>query len=129
MSARKYSDDILNQAADLREQGLSCQAIANKLEMSVGAVSWHCLRLGADSPKTRHNTARPTGPMLVKRSGHVVRRFSVEEDQMLIEMDLAGKRMCEIARKLNRRPNSVKGRLMTLARREERLEIANGVTA
>lgn len=129
MAARKYSDETLNQAAEMREAGNSCQAIANKLGMSVGAVSWHCLRLGADSPKTKHNTARPTGPMLVRRSGHIVRRFTEKEDQVLIEMDLAGERVCEMARRLNRPPNSVRGRLMTIARREERLEVANGVVA
>lgn len=60
--------------------------------------------------------------MVVSRGGHIVRRFTPEEDKVLTEMDMAGERVCEMARRLNRKPNSVRGRLMTLARQEARRE-------
>lgn len=44
MPTRKYTDNQLSEAAGLREIGLSYAAIARRLGMSVGAVSWHCLR-------------------------------------------------------------------------------------
>lgn len=122
MPARKYSDQLLDEAARLRETGMSEAAIAKRLNMSLGAVSWHCLRLGADSPHTVRNISTTTGPMVVSRGGHIVRRFTPEEDKVLTEMDMAGERVCEMARRLNRKPNSVRGRLMTLARQEARRE-------
>ena len=125
MAPRKYSDEQLTEAAELRETGMSCAAIAKRLGMSVGSVSWHCLRLGADSPNTTGNTSKPTGPMEVTRGDHVVRRFTESEDARLIEMERAGWRICDMAQALGRKPNSVRGRLMTLARHEARLEQAS----
>ena len=60
--------------------------------------------------------------MVVNRGGHIIRRFTVEEHEQLVALDLTGARICDIARKLGRRPNSIIGRLMTLARRDARLE-------
>jgi len=124
MPAKKYSDDLLDQAASLRETGMPYAKIAKRLCMSHGAVYWHCLRLGADSPKKQPNRPLNLGPMEVDRSGHKVRRFTEEEDRKLVEMDLAGAKRCEMARALGRKHNSIKGRLMTLARHEARLEQA-----
>ena len=121
MTARKYTDDQVNEAAELREKGLSYGQIARMLDMSVGSVSWHCLKLGADSPNTITNVDTPTGPMVVLRGNNTVRRFSEEEDRLLFEMDIAGKRVSHMAARLDRKPNSVRGRLMTLARRAERI--------
>lgn len=116
MPARKYPDALLDEAAALRETGLSCEAIARRLEMSTGSVSWHCLRLGADSP--------PRGPMIVTRSGFAVRRFSASEDATISTMDLDGATTAEIAHKLGRPWNTVRGRQMTLARHQARREEA-----
>ncbi len=124
MPARKYSDALLNDAAALRETGMSCEAIARRLDMTSSAVSWHCLRLGADSPNTRGKVSAATGPMIVTRSGFKVRRFSQNEDAKILAMDLDGATTAEIAHKLGRPWNSVRGRQMTLARHQARREEA-----
>jgi DNA-directed RNA polymerase specialized sigma24 family protein len=49
-----------------------------------------------------------------------VRRFTTEEDDWIVEYELRGYSHAEIGRRLGRKPNSIKGRLATLARREER---------
>lgn len=108
---------------------MSCAAIARHLGMSTSAVSFHCLKLGADSPNTVGNIQVPNGPMVVARGNHEVRRFSPDEDRLLIDMERSGTRICDIARSLKRPPNSVRGRLMTLARREARIEEARHATA
>lgn len=124
MPARKYPNALLDEAAALREIGLSFEAIARRLDMTRSAVSWHCLRLGADSPNTRCNTRSPRGPMTVTRSGFAVRRFSASEDATISTMDLDGATTAEIAHKLGRPWNSVRGRQMTLARHQARREEA-----
>jgi len=120
VAAPKYSEETLNEAAEMREAGSTYAAIAKRLEMSQGAVYWHCLRLGADSPKAPPKTN--VGPSLVKRGNHVVRRFSPEEDEKILRLSGEGVSLSEISRSLGRKHNSVKGRLMTLARRDERAE-------
>lgn len=122
MPAPKYPPELLEQAAALREQGMSFGEISQKLNMSRGAVYWHCLRLGADLPNGHEFLGAYHGPTVMKRSNHVVRRFTPEEDRKLIEMELAGATIAEISRALGRRHNSVLGRFMTLARRDARLE-------
>lgn len=124
MPARKYNDELLNEAAQLREGGMPINHIARRLGMSSASVSWHCLRLGADSPNTEKNIKRPAGPMCVCRGNHIVLRFSEAEDRILLDLESQGLRICEIARELDRKPNSIRGRLMTLARQEERRENA-----
>jgi hypothetical protein len=124
MPARKYPDKLIDEAARLRETGMSAKAIGKRLGMSASAVSFHCLRLGADSPNTVGNIPDPKGPMVVARGNHQVRRFTPEEDRLLIDMDVAGAKVCDMAKKLDRKPNSVRCRMMTLARRETRAELA-----
>lgn len=122
MAARKYSDEQLNEAAELREAGMSLGAIAKRLGMSSGAVNWHCLRLGADTPQ--RSKRQPQGPMVMQRSGHTVRRFTPDEDRKIREMAQQGAGASAIARSLGRKHNSIIGRLMTLARQEARNEEA-----
>lgn len=124
MPAPKYSQETLDEAARLRETGLSLTRIAEQLSMSPGAVYWHCLRLGADAPKAKPLSARALGPAEMRRGNHVLRRFTAEEDARLLEMEATGARVFEIARALKRKPNSVRGRMMTLARHEARQEEA-----
>ena len=123
MAAQRYSNDTIASAARMRERGMTFGQIGKKLGMSPSAVSWHCLRLGADSPNCQHNVARTKGPMEVKRGNHVVRRFTDAEDAELLRREAAGERISEIARALGRRHNSITGRLMTLARRQERQKL------
>lgn len=88
--------------------------------MTPGAVDYHCLRRGAEIPKPNRS------PMFKKREerrgNHVVRRFTADEDAMILRMELEGRGVCEIARRLGRPHNSIIGRMMTLARQEERQE-------
>lgn len=122
MPPRKYTDDQIAEAAELREGGMSHAAIARKVGMSIGAVSWHCLRLGADSPRTRGKVPEQRGPMICNRSGHNVRKFTAEEDATSMKLDLDGATTAAIARTLGRRWNSTRGRQMTLARHAARRE-------
>lgn len=122
MPGRKYSDELLAQAAAMREAGQSYAYISERLGMSVGSVAWHCLRLGADRPDAKPIPAQWSGPAVMQRSGHVVRRFTADEDAVIQKMALAGEKVADISRRLARPPNSVLGRLMTLARHEARAE-------
>ncbi|WP_109466375.1 hypothetical protein [Albibacillus kandeliae] len=124
MPSPKYTDKLTEKAAALREDGLSYTAIAERTGMSASAVYYHCLKLGADHPTQCENPPPWTGPMEIKRGNHVLRRFTAEEDKRILKMELEGSPVAEIARALGRRSNSVKGRLMTLARREARAEVA-----
>ena len=122
MPARKYSDDLLNEACRLREAGMAVPRIARRLGMPDTVVEYHCLRLGADSP----NAAARQDPVIrvtqYRRNGRVVRRFSEVEDTRLLGLRTQGIGVNEIARQLGRCRNSVIGRLRTLARREARDE-------
>lgn len=97
MPPRKYTNDQITYAAELREGGMSHAAIARKVGMSTAAVSWHCLRLGADSPRTRGKVPEQRGPMVCTRSGHKVRKFTAEEDATIMKLDLDGATTAEIA--------------------------------
>ena len=123
MPARKYSDSLLDRAAAMRDEGHSYTAISQRLEISYGAVYWHCLRLGADSPRAQRSREHAPGPRVVSRGNHQVRRFTDDEDRRLLAMELDGETVSAIARALGRKPNSITGRLMTLARREARREV------
>ena len=120
MPAPKYTDDQFDRMADLRERGWTEAAIAAETGMRPSAVAYHCLRLGVEPPKARPLPPVPDEPVSALRGGHVVRRFTKAEDAQIVAMDLAGETLSEIARALGRRHNSIKGRLMTLARRDER---------
>ena len=125
MGKRRFSDADFDVIAEMRERGLSYQQIARKFGCSAKAISWHCLRLGADPPKPaplrlNYHLEHPT----MKRGNHVVRAFTPDEDRRLLELEADGRSITEIGRTLGRRWNSVRGRLMTLARRDERLQAA-----
>ena len=111
----------LDTIATMRERGLSYAQIGRSVGMSPSAVSWHCLRLGVDPPKP--SPLRPHYHLLcseVRRGNHVVRAFTPDEDARLVELAKRGLSNTAIAREIGRKWNSVAGRLMTLARREER---------
>lgn len=109
--------------AELREEkSWSYRRIAEKLCISEGYVSWLCLINGIEKPGPR----RPVGPVgagsFETRNGHMIRRFSDEEDQRLLALEASGASYAEMARTLGRARNSVIGRLATLARRDARAE-------
>lgn len=113
---------ICAQTEKLRLAGCSLRFIADKLGVTEGSVSHYCLKEGIESPNTESKVLPQTapGPMVLKRSGHTVRHFTPEEDKKLLAMANAGKSLSEIGRALGRRHNSISGRMMTLARQQER---------
>ena len=118
----EIEQDTIDVIAEMRGRGVSTTVIAKKLGVSRGKVAYVCLKHGIDPPGLEAKVLPQTapGPSVVKRGKHLVRHFTPEEDQKLLEMREQGARICDIARALGRRNNSISGRLMTLARQEER---------
>lgn len=105
--------------ADMRERGKTYGQIARAIGSSPSNISWICLKYGIEKPG-KQPPLGDRGPMLIKRGNHQVRRYTPEEDAVIREMGAAGAKATPIARKLGRKHNSVLGRMMTLARRDER---------
>lgn len=117
----RLTDAQLDTIVAMRENGATYEEIGKAVNRSADAIHWHCMKLGADSPRSRWRSWDTVqGPMVVSRANHVVRRFTPEEDEKLLRLEAQGFRVIEIARQLGRRHNSITGRLMALARREER---------
>ncbi|WGM45271.1 hypothetical protein KOAAANKH_00132 [Brevundimonas sp. NIBR10] len=119
MSAPKLSDGQTAEIARLREErGWSHRRIATRFGVSTGAIQYHCLKLGAVSPRTRANRSR--GPMtMVGRDGRLQRRFTEAEDDLLLKLSLANMPLRDIAIEMKRPRTSVRLRLFTLAMRED----------
>ncbi|MEN5084311.1 sigma factor-like helix-turn-helix DNA-binding protein [Bosea sp. TWI1241] len=118
--AKRAKVDI-ERVVELREGlGWSHKRIAEALGCSEGSVSWCCLVNAIERPGAppRPSTIKPGA--VIQRGAHVVRIFSDEEDARLLALEAEGLRIGKIAKALGRRPNSVRARLATLARREER---------
>jgi hypothetical protein len=117
----------------MRERGLGFAHIGNEIGCSSGAVYWHCLQLGVEPPKPqwplRAVRVGSNLPTTYERKGRMVRLFTPEEDERLLQMREKGCSITEICKKLDRRSNSVVGRLMALARREARREQQAAITA
>lgn len=111
----------LDRAIEMRERGRSIPTIARITQTSPHALAWQFLKLAIDPPRPKK--LRPhqhmTGPV-IRRSTGLVRAYTPEEDARLLDMAAAGTTRNGIARELGRSNSSVRGRLMTLARREER---------
>ena len=125
---RILSDQQLDKLFELRGRGWGSQRIVEYFAsegttVSVGVVEWQCLKAGADRPKKFWGKPnRPGAPYV--RKGYTVRPFAPEDDELLRQLDMEGIRISDISRRLGRAPNSVRGRLYTLARRDERAEAA-----
>lgn len=117
---RRLSLEDKELICSMRERGKTYEQIGRRVGCSAKAVSWHCLQLGAEPPKRTKLWDKIQGPAVFSRNGHSVRRYTAEEDSILLDLERQGLPIGEIARRMGRRWNSVKGRLMTLARREER---------
>jgi len=120
MAGHRLTEEQVARICELREKGLTIRAIADEIGRSRGAVYWRCLENGVDPPKPAKLRREIIGPAIYNRGGHTVRRFTPEEDARLLEMEAEGLSRTAIARTLKRGRNSVVGRLMTLARHEER---------
>lgn len=118
-----------DQIAGYREAGRSYQWIANRLDLSEGAVSWHCLTRGIEPPNPRPVRADRASQEAYRRGAHLVRLFSPEEDRRLLDLEATGITLSEIARRLDRRRNTIAGRLATLARRDERMFLTGSGSA
>lgn len=106
--------------ADLRgEKGWTINRVAEHLGVSHGSVAYRCLIDGIERAGHRFPPT-PSGPMIVTRGVFQVRRFTPDEDKRLLALEAEGHSRAEIGRRLGRRANSIKGRLATLARQDER---------
>jgi DNA-directed RNA polymerase specialized sigma24 family protein len=128
----KISDDQLDRLAYHRERGVSIAAIAKRYGLSVGNLRWHFLISGVD-PERAGPPPRPIPESPVvqtfERHGRRVemRRYTVAEDALLLELEGQGLKYGHIARRLGRKRNSIVGRLATLARRAARTEETENV--
>ena len=125
MARPRFTAAQHEQMAEMREAGHSYTQIARVFGCSDSAVYWACLKLGAERPGAPLLRPRALGPPVIGRGdGVVLRRWTAEEDARLLVLANEGRGHCEIGRLMDRRHNSVRGRLMTLARHEARAEAA-----
>ena len=122
---RRLSDAQIDEMATLRERGWGLKRIAEHfgeqgVTISAGAISWQCLRVGADAPPRLQTPSYQRSDAYV-RGDQIVRPYSTDEDAQIKALE-ADHNMAQIARKLGRKANSVQARLMTLARRDARAE-------
>jgi len=114
----KLSAEQKSEIATLRERGWSYERIANKFKVTPTTAHYHCLMLGAVSPRTRAVTDR--GPMvMVRKDGKVQRRFTDEEDAELQRRRAANETIASISKAMKRAPTSVRMRIAHLELREE----------
>ncbi|EPR09896.1 hypothetical protein M527_07165 [Sphingobium indicum IP26] len=125
---RILSDEQLAEMADLRERGWGIGRIAAHFTsggtpISADAINWQCMRLGADAPPhLRGKHTQPSAPY--RRDGNTCRPWSADEDKRLLDLEGKGTKINQIARQIGRANSSVRGRLLTLARRDARREEA-----
>lgn len=123
---RILSDAQIEEMCALRERGWGIDRIAQHFteqgtKVSASSINWQCLKHGADTLikfRGKHRQA----PANYRRGDHIVRPFTKDEDALLRELELKGFRIYVIAERLGRKPNSIRGRLLTLARIEARAE-------
>lgn len=120
---RTLTDDQIDQMAEWREAGRSYEWIGRHFGLSAQAIRWQCLRVGADRPDG-HKFGQSKMPMVTVRNGREVRRFTAEEDALILQRKEQGATNTEIARELGRKAHSVLGRAMTLGMQADRRERA-----
>lgn len=125
MGKRKFDRATVDRAIALREQGISYGEISKDTGMSRGQIYWECLRAGAEAPNNTIRAGKITAMVVSTKRGHIIRRFTEEEDRKILEMEAQGMGPFQIGKALGRAHNSITGRLMTLARHDERA--ANGL--
>lgn len=116
------TDEEKARIAELRERGLTIGQIAHRMKCSRGSAAWAILAMGVDLYPDKAPDPVPTEPVVYRRGGRTVRRFTAAEDARLLELERQGLATYRIARTLGRQNNSVIGRMRTLARRDARLE-------
>ncbi|MFN7128238.1 MAG: hypothetical protein ACK4OJ_04160 [Brevundimonas sp.] len=121
----------LDRIAELTEGGrLSAGQIAVKIGCSTGSVTWAQLRIGADRYPDRDMPPVPTERRQYLRNGHPVLAYTQDDDARLLKLEAEGLNPGEIGRRMNptRLSNSVRGRLLTLGRRQARQERREGLS-
>ena len=126
-AARRLSEHDIDRIVEMRERGETYALIARAIDCSESIVSWHCLRLGVEPPTPGLPSEGIRGPLVVERKGFTVRRYTEADDVQLLALEAEGLSNSEIGRRMGRQPNSVLGRLYTLARRQARREALEGV--
>ncbi|MBY6242807.1 hypothetical protein [Methylosinus sp. Sm6] len=122
MAQKRVTEVDKQTIVELRSQGMSYGKIGAIIGISEKAVGWYCLALAVEPPTPGKSWEGIKGPAVVQRGGHMVRRFTAAEDSALLDLESRGATLAEMARALGRASNSIRGRLMTLARRDERRE-------
>lgn len=123
---RILSDAQIDEMCELREKGWGIDRIAayftaQGTPISGKAINWQCMKNGADAPpRLRGRHTQPTAPY--RRGNHIVRPYSSEDDALLRVLDQQGFSVAVISRRMGRKPNSIRGRLITLARMDARAE-------
>lgn len=125
MGRRKYTDEQIDRAVALREEGKSLAQIARVTGMGKAAVDWYCLKYGVGTPGRAPAQNKINATPSYIRNGFQVRGYSAEEDTRLVEWSISGRNPTEIARMIGRTANSVRNRLMTLARHDALREAAD----
>lgn len=123
---RILNDTQLEEMAALRERGWGIKRIAQHFTdagtpIHSSTINWQCMRLGADAPprlRGRHTVPSRS----YNRNGTPVRPWSAEDDARLLAMEEAGTPLNRIGIEIGRANSSVRGRLLTLSRRDARLE-------
>jgi hypothetical protein len=120
------------EAAQLREEaGWSIERLARRYNVSTSAMDWHLLRIGAEHPARVAQVLpqQARGPLVYVRAGREIRHFTPDEDTVIQKMAAEGRSNAEIGLtcKPPRAANSIRGRLLTLARHEARREAADEI--
>lgn len=130
MGKHVITDEHVEVIVQLGEKGRGDAFIADRLreqfgiKISPSAIHWHKIKHCAEPPSRVAIPAVPTTRKLERRGDHVVRRFTQSEDAQLLALAKQGLSDTEIGKRLSRRTNSVRGRLHTLARHDDRRERA-----
>ena len=121
----RMTDAELERIAHLTEEvGLNPAQIAADIGCSLGSVTWAQLKIGVDGRPDKPLPPVPVEPKQAIRNGHIVRRYTQADDNLLLRLEAEGLNPHAIGQRFNppRRHNSVVGRLRTLARRQARDE-------
>ena len=118
-----FTDEQLARMCAWRRSGRSYAFIARRLGCSAGAARHQCLLAGAFPEGSK---PRPSPfPMLTSRNGLPVRRFTPEDDAILLAMKADGVGPTEIGRALDRSPGTIRNRLLALELQQRQLEAAS----
>ena len=118
------SEGIRKQIIALREAGKSVDQIAVKLSQRPNTIRSFLLTHMIETDEQLYRLGRAIGPTISHgRDGRVVRRFGPLEDRFIVAKRKLGWSYAKIGAGLNpvRDPTSVRLRLLTLARRAERM--------